>query len=216
VSGTVGGVAGIGGDAALVDRLRDGDEHAFEEAVATLYPAMFAVARGHVRVRSVAEEVVQDGWVAVLNGLERFEGRSSLRTWVLQIVANIARDRAAREARSLPFSALEAGEEQEPLVEPERFFRAGEPFPGGWKTFPTDWRALPESRLLSQETLALVAAAIASLPPSQQVVMTLRDVVGCGADEVCEVLGISPGNERVLLHRGRARVRAELERYLDG
>jgi RNA polymerase sigma-70 factor, ECF subfamily len=216
VSGTVGGVAGIGGDAALVNRLREGDEHAFEEAAATLYPAMFAVAHGHVRVRSVAEEVVQDAWVAVLNGLERFEGRSSLRTWVLQIVANIARDRAAREARSLPFSALEAGEEAEPLVESVRFFRAGEPYPGGWKSFPTDWRTLPESRLLSQETLDLVAAAIAALPASQQLVMTLRDVVGYGAEEVCESLGISPGNERVLLHRARVRVRAELERYLDG
>jgi RNA polymerase sigma-70 factor (ECF subfamily) len=216
VSRPAGGVACIAADVLLVDRLRDGDQRAFEEAVATLYPAMFAVARGYVRARSVADEVVQDGWVAVLNGLERFEGRSSLRTWVLQIVANIARDRGAREARSLPFSALDAGEEPEPLVEPERFLRAGEPYPGGWKSFPTDWRTLPESRLLSQETLDLVAEAIKSLPESQRFVMTLRDVVGCTADEVCEALGISAGNERVLLHRARVRVRAELERYLDG
>jgi RNA polymerase sigma-70 factor, ECF subfamily len=215
VSGSVGGVAGTAADASLVGRLRDGDERAFEEAVAALYPAMFAVARGYVGVRSVAEEVVQDGWVAVLNGLDRFEGRSSLRTWVLQIVANIARDRGAREARSLPFSALEVAE-QGPLVEPERFLRRGEPFPGGWKVFPADWRALPESRLLSRETLDVVSAAIASLPESQQLVMTLRDVVGCGAEEVSEALGISAGNERVLLHRARMRVRAELERYLDG
>jgi len=183
--------------------------------VAALYPAMFAVARGYVGVRSVAEEVVQDGWVAVLNGLDRFEGRSTLRTWVLQIVANIARDRGARESRSLPFSALEVAAE-EPLVEPERLLRRGEPFPGGWKMFPTDWRTLPESRLLSRETLDVVSAAIASLPESQQVVMTLRDVVGCDAQEVSEALGISAGNERVLLHRARARVRAALERYLDG
>lgn len=216
MSGPAAGVAGIADDALLVGRLRDGDERAFEEAVAALYPAMLAVARGYVRVRSVAEEVVQDAWVAVLSGLDRFEGRSSLRTWILQIVANIARDRGAREARSLPFSALESGEEPAPLVEPERFSRAGEPYPGGWKAFPTDWRTLPESRLLSRETLDLVAGAIASLPESQQLVMTLRDVVGCGAAEVCEALGISAGNERVLLHRARMRVRAELERYLDG
>ena len=216
MSRSVGGVAGTAEDANLVGRLRDGDERAFEEAVAALYPAMYAVARGYVRARPVAEEVVQDGWVAVLNGLERFEGRSSLRTWVLQIVANIARDRGAREARSLPFSALEVAEEPEPLVERKRFFRRGEPFPGGWKVFPTDWRTLPETRLLSRETLDVVGAAVASLPESQQLVMTLRDVVGCSADEVSEALGISAGNERVLLHRARMRVRAELERYFDG
>lgn len=216
MSAPAGGVAGVAADAVLVGRLRDGDERAFEETVAALYPAMLAVARGYVRVRSVADEVVQDGWVAVLNGLERFEGRSSLRTWVLQIVANIARDRGAREARSLPFSSLDGGDDQEPLVEPDRFLRAGEPYPGGWKSFPSDWRTLPESRLLSQETLDLVTEAIASLPESQRLVMTLRDVLGCGADEVCEALGISAGNERVLLHRARVRVRGELERYLDG
>ena len=213
---SAGGVAGVAADAVLVGRLRDGDERAFEEVVADFYPAMLAVARGFVRARSVADEVVQDGWVAVLNGLERFEGRSSLRTWVLQIVANIARDRGVREARSLTFSELDAGGESEPLVEPERFLRAGEPYPGGWKSFPTDWRTLPESRLISQETLDRVAAAIGSLPELQRLVMTLRDVVGCAADEVCEALGISAVNERVLLHRARVRVRGELERYFDG
>jgi RNA polymerase sigma-70 factor, ECF subfamily len=215
VSGSVGGVAGTAEESELVGRLREGDERAFEEAVDALYPAMFAVARGYVRVRSVAEEVVQDGWVAILDGLERFEGRSSLRTWVLQIVANIARDRGAREGRSLPFSALEVSEE-EPLVEPERFLRRGEPFPGGWKVFPTDWRTVPESRVLARETRDVVDAAITSLPDSQRLVMMLRDVVGCRAEEVSEALGITAANERVLLHRARVRVRAELERYFDG
>lgn len=215
MSGSVGGVAGTAEESELVGRLREGDERAFEEAVDALYPAMFAVARGYVRVRSVAEEVVQDGWVAILDGLERFEGRSSLRTWVLQIVANIARDRGAREGRSLPFSALEVSEE-EPLVEPERFLRRGEPFPEGWKVFPTDWRTLPESRVLARETRDVVDAAITSLPDSQQLVMMLRDVVGCRAEEVSEALGITAANERVLLHRARVRVRAELERYFDG
>src|SRR6476469_4609786 len=215
VSGSVGGVAGTAEESELVGRLREGDERAFEEAVDALYPAMFAVARGYVRVRSVAEEVVQDGWVAILDGLERFEGRSSLRTWVLQIVANIARDTGAREGRSLPFSALEVSEE-EPLVEPERLLRRGEPFPEGWKVFPTDWRTLPESRVRARETRDVVDAAITSLPDSQQLVMMLRDVVGCRAEEVSEALGITAANERVLLHRARVRVRAELERYFDG
>ena len=212
--GPAAGLTGVSGEAPLVARLREGDEHAFEELVAALYPAMFAVARSYVRARVVAEEVVQEAWLGVLKGLERFEGRSTLRTWILQIVANIARDRGVREARSLPFSSLESPEE--PLVDPARFLRAGEPFPGGWRSFPTDWRTLPESRLLARETFELVDRAIASLPEPQQLVMTLRDVIGCRPEEVCEALGISAGNERVLLHRARVRVRAELERYFDG
>jgi RNA polymerase sigma-70 factor (ECF subfamily) len=176
---------------------------------------MFAVARGYVRVRSDAEEVVQDAWLGVLKGLERFEGRSKLRTWVLQIVANIARDRAVREARSLPFSTFEA-EEVEPAVEADRFRGAGEPYPGGWRSFPTDWRALPEERLLARETLDLVDRAITELPDAQRIVITLRDVTGCTAAEVCELLEVSEGNQRVLLHRARARVRAQLEGHFDG
>jgi RNA polymerase sigma-70 factor (ECF subfamily) len=200
---------------ALVERLLGGDELAFEEAVVDMYPAMFAVARGYVRNRSIAEEVVQEAWLAVLKGLERFEGRSTLRTWVLAIVANIARTRAVREARSLPFSSFEL-EDGEPAVEPERFREAGEPYAGGWKSFPTDWRTLPESRLLSRETFDLVGHAIEELPDAQRTVITMRDVVGCSAEEVCETLGISDGNQRILLHRARARVRAQLERHLDG
>jgi len=175
---------------------------------------MLAVARSYVRVRAVADEVVQDAWVAVLRGLERFEGRSTLRTWVLRIVANIARDRGVRERRSMPFSALESVEE--PVIEPDRFLRAGEPYPGGWRSFPTAWRTLPESQLLADETFAVVARTIAALPEAQQLVITLRDVIGCSSEEVCGVLDVSAGNERVLLHRARLRVRAALERYLDG
>src|SRR4029079_4029112 len=144
---------------ALLTRLRAGDERAFEDIVERYYASMLAVARGYVRSQAVAEEVVQDAWLGVLKGLERFEGRSRLRTWVLQIVANIARDRAVREARSLPFASLEdapgpravpsacresgAGE---PAVEPERFRGPDEPYPGGWRSFPTDWATLPEER----------------------------------------------------------------------
>jgi RNA polymerase sigma-70 factor (ECF subfamily) len=214
VTGPAGRVE-VAGQEALVDRLLDGDERAFEEAVVDMHPTMFAVARGYVRNRTVAEEVVQEAWLAVLKGLERFEGRSSFRTWVLAIVANIARTRAGREARSLPFSSFEV-EGVEPAVEAERFRDAGEPYAGGWKSFPTDWRTLPESRLLARETLDLVDRAIEELPDAQRVVITLRDVTGCSAEEVCEALGISDGNQRILLHRARARVRAQLERHLDG
>jgi RNA polymerase sigma-70 factor, ECF subfamily len=203
-------------DSALVARLRDGDERAFEGVVRDFYPSMLAVARGYTRTRAVADEVVQEAWVGVLKGLGRFEGRSSLRTWVLQIVANIARTRAVREARSVPFSTFELDAEQhEPAVEPERFRGPDDPYPGHWRSYPTDWRTLPERRLISTETLDLVKRAIEELPENQKIVITLRDVTGCSAAEVCDTLGISPENQRVLLHRARARVRARLERHFD-
>jgi RNA polymerase sigma-70 factor (ECF subfamily) len=212
------GPSGVGvspDDAVLVGRLREGDESAFDEAIAALYAPMLGVARGYVRSRSLAEEVVQEAWVSMLEGLDRFEGRSTLRTWGMRIVANIARDRAVREARTIPFSAFEAdGDERS--VEPERFNRVDEPYPDGWRSFPRDWRTLPETRLLGRETLDVVARAIAELPESQRVVVTLRDVHGFRSDEVCEVLDISPGNQRVLLHRARARIRNRLERHFDG
>jgi RNA polymerase sigma-70 factor, ECF subfamily len=195
--------------------MRDGDERAFEEAVESFYPAMIAVARGYVRSRAVAEEVVQEAWLAVLRGVERFEGRSSLRNWVLQIVANIARSRAVREARSVPFSSFEV-EGEEPAVEPERFRSPDDAYPGHWKSYPMDWRTLPEKQLLSGETLELVQRAIEELPVKQRVVISMRDVAGCTAEEVCETLDISKGNQRVLLHRARAYVRAKLERHIDG
>jgi RNA polymerase sigma-70 factor (ECF subfamily) len=214
VTGPAGHEAVRDEETTLVERLREGDERAFEEAVVALFPAMFAVARGYVRTPSVAEEVVQEAWIAVLAGIDRFEGRSSLRTWVLRIVANIGSDRAVREARSLPFSSVAI--DDEPLVDPDRFLGPTDPYPGGWRSFPSDWRTLPEPRLLGRETLELVARAIAELPEAQRVVITLRDVTGCDAREVSEVLGISQGNQRVLLHRARVRVRAQLERHLDG
>jgi RNA polymerase sigma-70 factor (ECF subfamily) len=205
-----------GDDSALVARLRDGDERAFEEVVRSFYPSMLAVARGYTRTRAVADEVVQEAWVGVIKGLDRFEGRSSLRTWVLQIVANIARTRAVREARSVPFSTFDLDADQgEPAVEPERFRGPDDPYPGHWRSYPTDWRTLPEQRLVSTETLELVKHAIEELPESQKIVITLRDVVGCSAVEVCDALGVTAENQRVLLHRARARVRARLERHLD-
>jgi RNA polymerase sigma-70 factor (ECF subfamily) len=202
------------GEATLVARLRDGDEAAFESVVERLYPSMMAVARAYVRSAALAEDVVQEAWVAVLKGIDRFEERSSLRTWVLQIVANIARTRAVREARAVPFSSFEV-EGEEPAVEPGRFRGSDDPFPGHWRSYPTDWRTLPEQRLLSGETLEIVKEAIAELPEAQRLVITLRDVTGCTPEEVCDALGITDGNHRVLLHRARARVRARLERHFD-
>jgi RNA polymerase sigma-70 factor (ECF subfamily) len=199
----------------LLARLRAGDERAFETLVNRHYRTMLAVAQTYVGSRAVAEEVVQEAWLGVLKGLDGFEGRSALATWIMRIVVNIARTRGGREARSIPYAAL-AGEGDEHSVEPERFRAAGDGFPGHWRAYPADWHRLPEDALLQQETLRAAVDAIASLPAAQRAVITMRDVQGCAADEVCDVLGVSEGNQRVLLHRARSRVRAALERHLDG
>lgn len=173
-------------------------------------PLMRRVALGYVRSPAVADEVVQEAWLGVLTGLSRFEQRSSLKTWILRIVMNQARTRATREGRSLPFSSLgREGEEDGPTVDPDRFGANG-----GWIAPPADWRALPEERLLAAETLDVVRAAVDDLPPRQREVFLLRDVEGWEAPEVAEALELSAGNERVLLHRARAKVRAALEREL--
>jgi RNA polymerase sigma-70 factor (ECF subfamily) len=199
-------------DAGLLARLRAGDEAAFLELVHKYNPMMHRIALTYVRTPSVAEEVVQDAWVGMLRSLDRFEGRSLLRTWLLRILTNRARSRGVREARSVPFSALG---EDDPSVAPERFQGPEDRFPGGWVAFPTDWSTLPEHRLLAEETLALVDAAIRALPGRQHEVMLLRDVEGWSAEEVCDALGLSAGNQRVLLHRARSRVRESLESYLE-
>jgi RNA polymerase sigma-70 factor (ECF subfamily) len=201
-------------EAGLIRRLRDGDERAFEALVEQHYSTMLAVARTYVRTRSVAEEVVQEAWVGVLKGLERFEGRSSLKTWIMRIVANTAMTRGAREARSVPFSTL-APEGDEAAVEPERFRGRDDGFPGHWRGYPADWQSLPDEALLGQETRGVIMRAIEELPEAQRAVITLRDVTGCSAEEVCSVLDVSEGNQRVLLHRARSRVRSALERHLD-
>jgi len=202
-------------EAELLARLRDGDERAFEALVDRHYNTMLAVARGYVKSRAVAEEVVQEAWVGVLKGLDRFEGRSSLRTWIIRIVANIAQTRGAREARSVPLSSL-APEGDEAAVDPDRFRGRDDAFPGHWQQYPSDWEALPEQALLGRETLALVIEVVAGLPAAQQQVITLRDISGFTAEEVCAALDISGGNQRVLLHRARSRVRSALEEHLDG
>jgi RNA polymerase sigma-70 factor (ECF subfamily) len=200
-------------EADLLTRLREGDERAFEMLVRRHHRTMLAVARQHVSTRAVAEEVVQEAWVGVLKGLDRFQGRSSLATWILRIVANVAKTRGVREARSIPYAAL-AGPDDERAVDPERFRGPHDPYPGGWWAFPEDWSRLPEPALLQRETLAVVTDAIEQLPPLQRTVIRMRDVQGCRPEEVCDVLEISDGNQRVLLHRARSRVRAALERHL--
>jgi len=199
----------------LLARLRAGDERAFEALVARHYPTMLAVARHHVKTRAVAEEVVQEAWLGVLNGIDRFEGRSSLRTWILRIVVNIAKTRGVREARSVPFASL-APEGDERAVEPERFRGADDPFPGHWRAYPGNWQLLPDEAFAASETLDVVLGAIHQLPPPQRIVITMRDIQGCDPEEVCAALEVSEGNQRVLLHRARSKVRGALERHLDG
>jgi RNA polymerase sigma-70 factor (ECF subfamily) len=204
------------GQAALSDderlqRLRAGDEAAFMDLVDRHGPLMLRIALGHVSSRAVAEEVVQEAWLGVLRGLEGFEGRSSLKTWIMRIVANQARSRGERERRSVPVSAL-AGDDGEPAVEQSRFRPFDDHrYPGGWARPPHDW---PEEHLLAGETLQVVRDAIAHLPPRQQEVILLRDVEGWDPDEVSDALGLSAGNQRVLLHRARSKVRGRLEDYL--
>jgi RNA polymerase sigma-70 factor, ECF subfamily len=202
-------------EAELLARLRGGDERAFEALVDMHYGTMLAVARGYVKSRAIAEEVVQEAWLGVLKGLDRFEGRASLRTWIIRIVANIAQTRGAREARSVPLSAL-APEGEEAAVDPDRFRDRDDAFPGHWRQYPSDWQALPEHALLGRETLELVMDVVKQLPPVQQQVITLRDISGFSSEEVCDALDISGGNQRVLLHRARSRVRAALEGHFDG
>jgi RNA polymerase sigma-70 factor (ECF subfamily) len=194
-------------DAEVVRALRDGDERTFAEVVRMYNASLLRVAQLYAPSRSVAEEAVADTWLAVLNGIDRFEGRSSLKTWIFRILVNTAKTRAQREGRSIPFSALapEDGEPYEPSVERERFTRAG-----FWASPPHEW---PEERLLSAEARAVVEDAIASLPDTQRTVITLRDVEGWDSDEVRNVLELSETNQRVLLHRARAKVRRAIEQY---
>jgi RNA polymerase sigma-70 factor (ECF subfamily) len=196
-------------------RLRAGDERAFEALVDRHYGVMKAVARTYVKTDAAAEEVVQEAWLGVLRGLDRFEGRSSLKTWIFRIVVNLARTRGVHDARTVPMASL-TPEGEEAAVSPERFRGPDDGFPGHWRRYPGDWHSLPEETLLGHETLGVVLRAIDELPPTQGMVIKLRDVEGWTAEEVCVALDLSGGNQRVLLHRARSRVRAALERHFDG
>jgi RNA polymerase sigma-70 factor (ECF subfamily) len=206
--------AALAEDAAAVAALRRGDEAVFAELVNAYSSSLIRLAQDFVRTRSVAEEVVQETWLAVLNGIDRFEGRASFKTWLFRILVNKAKTRGAREARTVPFSALATGDD-EPVVPEERFRGADDQWPGHWASPPMPLDTIPEERLLAREARGRIAEALHTLPDSQRVVVTLRDVAGWDSEEVCEALGLSEGNQRVLLHRGRARLRGALERYLE-
>jgi RNA polymerase sigma-70 factor (ECF subfamily) len=178
---------------------------------------MLRIASLYTPSRAVAEDVVQETWLGVLQGLDRFEGRSSLKTWIFRILTNRAKTRGQRERRSIPFSALAGAEtnSDEPAVDPSRFQGDDEHFARGWASPPASWEEVPEDRLLSTETLSKVDEAIAALPEMQRIVITLRDIEGWSSQEVCNLLDISETNQRVLLHRARSKVRRALEKYLD-
>ena len=201
----------------LVEALRAGDERAFEQLLDAYHGSMLRLAQTYVRNRAVAEEVVQEAWLGVLHGLDRFEGRSSLRTWIFRILINRAISRGQRERRSIAFSSLFDAETDpfEPAVDPARFRGPGDRWPGYWSRFPRPWDEMPETLVESKEVFAKVSEAIESLPWSQREVITMRDVDGMTSREVCNVLGITETNQRVLLHRARSKVRLALEQYLD-
>ncbi|HEV2812622.1 MAG TPA: sigma-70 family RNA polymerase sigma factor [Solirubrobacteraceae bacterium] len=203
-------------DARVVAALRRGDEAAFTALVHRYQTLMLRVARGYCRDPRVAEEVVQETWMALFEGIDRFEGRASLKTWLFRVLVKRAITRGTRERRQVPFSALgPADDEDGPTVDPERFLPADHPrFAGHWAAYPGDWGALPHERLVSRETITAVREAIEQLPERQRTVIAMRDIGGFSADEVCGALDLSEGNQRVLLHRARAKVREAVERQL--
>jgi RNA polymerase sigma-70 factor, ECF subfamily len=215
-SGRAGSSVAEADDRRLVDDLKARDEGAFVRLVDTYHASLVRVARAYVRTDAVAEEVVQETWLAVLQGIDRFEERSSLKTWLFRILVNRAKTKGQREARSVPVSSLEDEEgEGGPSVDPDRFLGDDHRWAGYWSAPPQPWEGVPDERLLSKERMDVVGAALRALPPRQQQVLVLRDVEGLGAGEVCDLLDLSEGNQRVLLHRARSSVRAALESDAD-
>jgi RNA polymerase sigma-70 factor, ECF subfamily len=201
-------------DVQLVAGLCAGDEQVIAGLVDLHSDAMLRVAMRYVPSRAVAEEVVQETWIAVMRGIDGFQGRSSLKTWIFRILTNTALRGGSRERRSMPFAAIAAAEDSDaPSVDPDRFLPADhERFPGHWLLAPAPWPT-PEEGLLSGETRAVIVAAIDELPKAQRTVIALRDIEGWSSEEVCDALEISPGNQRILLHRARTRVRTAIEDY---
>ncbi|MDT7043592.1 RNA polymerase sigma factor [Candidatus Nitronereus thalassa] len=201
----------------LLHALRNGDEAAFGSLVDRHHTRLLRLAKSYVPSDAVAEEVVQETWMGVLEGIHRFEGRSSLKTWIFQILTNRAKTRGKRESRYVSFTeATFPGDEDDDLgLEPERFHTSGA-LAGHWALPPSTWdEQTPERRLLSKEGMALMENAIHSLPANQRQVMILRDIEGLESEEICELLTISPSNQRVLLHRGRSKVRSALNDYMQ-
>lgn len=197
-------------DIALVQALAAGDERAFNELVGRQHRSLVRLARTFVRSEAVAEEVAQDTWCAVITGIDRFEGRSSLKSWIFSICVNKARTRAERERRTLPFSSFATEGQDGALTPVEDRFNSD----GHWSAPPRGWDD-PERRLVSLEVRAELREALEQLPARQRMVVTLRDVEGLSSEETCRLLDLTPGNERVLLHRGRSRLREELADAAD-
>jgi RNA polymerase sigma-70 factor (ECF subfamily) len=199
-------------DGVLVAALRAGDDATFARVLDAWSSSMLRLARSFVSTHASAEEVVQDTWLAVIRGIERFEGRAALKTWVYQILVNTARKRGVREKRTIPVSFLPTEDDHGPTVDPVRFHGADGEYPGHWRAFPAPWPT-PETALLAGEVTRVISDALEELPARQRVVLSLRDVEGHDAAEVCALLEITPANQRVLLHRARAAVRARLADY---
>ena len=203
-------------DSELVYGLKSRNESSFVQLVTCYHGRMLRLALVYANSHAVAEEIVQDAWLGVLQGIDAFEGRSSFKTWLFRILVNRARTRAERESRTVPFSAMGDPSGDEPAVDPDRFLPSDDPeWAHHWAVPPKAWGSSPEEQLLARETLDRIEAAISGLPAAQRQVVTLRDVEGWTAEEVCNVLQISETNQRVLLHRGRSRVRGALEDYFD-
>ncbi len=207
-------------DDSLVAALRQGDERAFEWLLGTYDSTLRRIARCYVPTDALADDVVQDTWMGLIRGIDGFEQRSSLKTWLYRILLNIARTKGVREKRTIPFSsaanALVDGDR--PTFDPERFRTPAptEQYPGGWVSFPMAWETQPECVLEARETVGVVSVAIEQLPAAQREVLTLRDIDGWTSSEVCNALGLTETNQRVLLHRAHARVRRALELYFEG
>src|SRR3989475_2316244 len=202
----------------LLERLRQGDEAAFASLVDRHHGALIRLAMAYVSDHSIAEEVVQETWIGVLEGLDRFEGRSSLKTWIFRMLTNKAKTRGVRESRHVSFSPLDGVDYgfDEPAVDQARFQSTGY-WVDHWAVPPSKWdEETPEKRLLSKESGMYIEKAIDALPPSQKQVLVMRDVEGLSSAEACNILGLSETNQRVLLHRARSRVRRALEQYLEG
>jgi RNA polymerase sigma-70 factor, ECF subfamily len=198
-------------DAARLAALRAGDERAFTALVDELSPRMLKLARVYLTAAAIAEEAVQEAWIVVLRSLDRFEGRSSLATWILGIVVNVARARGRHESRSRPFSSLSTADQ--PVIDPDRFLPPDhERWPGHWVIAPVPW---PEQALETAEAEQVIREAVAALPHTQRAVITLRDMIGCTPEETCNTLGLTDTHHRVLLHRARTKIRAALEAAFD-
>jgi RNA polymerase sigma-70 factor, ECF subfamily len=205
-------------DLSVIEALRRGDETAFARLVDLYHTSLRRVARLYISDRAVADEVVQDTWLGVIQGIWAFEGRSSLKTWIFRILINRAKSRAAREGRTVPFARFDAEVDVAgAAVAPDRFWPADHPTePGHWTHPLTDLGASPERRLLAREAREQFQNAIEALPENQRLVLVLRDVEGRSTEEVCNALGFQETNVRVLLHRARAKVRVALEPYFEG